>query len=605
MNQVIKSLKSPAFQVVVETARKNAATIFINLSTNLLSAVLEGSTLGIIFLAISFLTEGDNFSSDSTLVLWFLSFFPFPPEQVFLVLIFVSVGLQAILSVSKYINRVAAAYLSAKAQPDVTGKVFERVMSFSYGCVSHYKVGDLVFFSNDAAQAVDRQIRFINDLAISLSFALVYLVIIIRLSPLLAVAATVLSLLGIAMQYKVIPLLRKVVKQVTEVQVNSAKFITESIQALRLIHTFGTQEKTVKHAYYLLEKMQKILKKRAVIFYLSEPILEIFPILSIAILATFTVLNQNNTETILPLLLTFLLALQRLSARVKMFMGTITGLTDNSARMQRLDLILDSRDKQFEQTGQQMFKRLTCDIEFHSVNLSYTNDNVYALQNLDFSILTNQVTALVGESGAGKSSIIDILLGLYQPTSGEILVNGQSLSEYSVSDWRQHIGVVSQDTFIFNTSIIENLRYGNPSASLDQVIEATKAAQAHAFIQQLPDGYDTVVGERGYRLSGGQRQRLALARAIIKQPDILILDEATSALDSESEKLIQQALEQFQKERTVIVVAHRLSTISGADQILVMEQGKVVEKGTHTTLLQQGDRYARYWHLQSDAVQLV
>ncbi|NEO22725.1 ATP-binding cassette domain-containing protein, partial [Moorena sp. SIO4A5] len=168
--------------------------------------------------------------------------------------------------------------------------------------------------------------------------------------------------------------------------------------------------------------------------------------------------------------------------------------------------------------------------------------------------------------------------------------------------WRQQIGVVSQDTFIFNDSILENLRYGRPSASLDEVVEAAKAAQAHKFILALPDGYETVVGERGYRLSGGQRQRLALARALIKQPEILILDEATSALDSESEKLIQQALEQFQKERTVIVVAHRLSTIAEADQILVLERGEVVEHGTHNSLLHQGERYARYWQLQSSQV---
>ncbi|NEO66549.1 MAG: ATP-binding cassette domain-containing protein, partial [Moorea sp. SIO4G2] len=413
---------------------------------------------------------------------------------------------------------------------------------------------------------------------------------------------TVLILAVAYVQYKLIPRLRRVVKRVTASQVESAKYITQSIQALRLLHTFGTQEQTITGANQLLGKIEKQLKKRALVFYLPEPILDTLPMVALGILAGSAVLFEGGKATILPLLLTFLLALQRLSTRLKATSNTITKFADNSARMVRLETILDRRDKVFEHSGTEPFTRLREDIEFKSVSLSYTNDDDLALKNLTFTLPRHQVTALVGESGAGKSSIIDLFIGLYQPTAGHILVNGRPLANYRLENWRQQIGVVSQDTFIFNDSILENLRYGRPSASLDEVVEAAKAAQAHKFILALPDGYETVVGERGYRLSGGQRQRLALARALIKQPEILILDEATSALDSESEKLIQQALEQFQKERTVIVVAHRLSTIAEADQILVLERGEVVEQGTHKSLLHQGERYARYWKLQSSQV---
>ncbi|NEO36137.1 MAG: ABC transporter ATP-binding protein [Moorea sp. SIOASIH] len=606
LKKLIPNLRSPAYRLVGETARKNWWLIGMNLVTNLVSAFLEGSTLGVIYLAVGYLTGTDDPGTDTptnpTIAKTLALILPLPPEQMFLVLIFGAVVLQIGLSLSNYLNKVSTAYLSAKAQPYVTGKVFERIMTFSYGCVSRYKVGDLVLFAKDAAFAVDQNITQFNNLVVSLSFSLVYLVIIVRLSPILAVAATVLILAVAYVQYKLIPRLRRVVKRVTASQVESAKYITQSIQALRLLHTFGTQPQTLTGANQILGKIEKQLKKRALVLYLPEPILETLPMVALGILAASAVLFEGGKATILPLLLTFLLALQRLSGRLKATSNTITAFVDNSGRMVRLETILDQRDKVFEHSGTEQFTRLREDIEFKSVSLSYSNDDNLALNNLTFTLPRHQVTALVGESGAGKSSIIDLFIGLYQPTAGHILVNGRPLADYCLEDWRRQIGVVSQDTFIFNDSILENLRYGRPSASLDEVVEAAKAAQAHKFILALPDGYETVVGERGYRLSGGQRQRLALARALIKQPEILILDEATSALDSESEKLIQQALEQFQKERTVIVVAHRLSTIAEADQILVLERGEVVEQGTHKSLLHQGERYAGYWKLQSSQV---
>ena len=197
------------------------------------------------------------------------------------------------------------------------------------------------------------------------------------------------------------------------------------------------------------------------------------------------------------------------------------------------------------------------------------------------------------------------MIGLYEPTQGRILIDGAPAQELQAADWRARLGVVSQDTFIFNRSILENICYGSPNASEEEAIAAAKDAQAHEFIMALPEGYNTTVGERGYRLSGGQRQRLALARAILRQPDVLILDEATSALDSHSERLIQEALERFQQERTVLAIAHRLSTIVRADCILVMDAGEIIERGTHQELLALGNRYATYWNLQANDNQLV
>ncbi|MBD2001071.1 ABC transporter ATP-binding protein [Leptolyngbya sp. FACHB-541] len=593
------ALNTPACRLIVATAYRNWLLLGFNLSTNLFSAVLEGSTLGVIYLAISVLSEGEQNSQLPAVVERSLLMISLPNELLFLVLLGAAVVLQALLALSNYGNKVSAEYLSARAQPQVTGRVFEQIMSFSFACASHYKIGDLVMFANNAALTVNRQIQYLNNLIVSLTFNIVYAVILVSLSPLLALVAVALAIVMVITQRQLLPRLRAAAHQLNSAQVELAKRMTENIQALRLLHTFGTQERAIDEITLVLQDMQTQLQQRAQIFYLPEPILDTLPILSLAILAALAYSMSNTPEAILPLLVTFLLALQRLSVRLRGVAGAFTQLADNSANMQRLNSILETGDKQFAWVGGERFESLQTDVCFEEVSLSYTNDQSLALQNLNFKIPKNQVTALVGQSGAGKSSIVDLLIGLYQPSLGQITVNGKSLHSFNQASWRQHIGVVSQDTFVFNTSILENLRYGAPEATFDEVVEAAQAAQAHQFILDLPDEYDTTVGERGYRLSGGQRQRLALARAILKRPEILILDEATSALDSESERLIQQALAEFQQDRTVIVIAHRLSTIVEADQIVVLEKGRLVEAGNHQALVKQQGRYAYYWNLQT------
>lgn len=599
MKQLKTALSSPAYRLIIATATQNWSLLVINLFTNLFSALLEGSTLGVIYLAISLLSETS--SPRSALLQPFLSFVS-SKEQQFLALLGLAVLLQTLLALSSYGNKLSAAYLSARAQPQVTGKVFEQIMSFSFACASHYKIGDLVMFANSASSTINNQIQYFNNLVVSLSFNLVYAVILIGLSPFLALTAVAIALAMVLLQRKLLPRLRQAARKLTSAQVELSKQMTEDIQALRLVHTFGTQQRTIDKMMRLLEAVQVQLQQRSLIFYLPEPILDVLPIFSLALLAGLAYAMTSTPETILPMLLTFLVALQRLSIRIRGVAVALSQLADNSANMQRVDSILTPSDKQFASVGGERFESLQTDICFQQVSLSYSNDQVFALKQLTFTIPRHQVTAFVGQSGAGKSSIVDLLIGLYQPSCGQILVNGSRLQNYEQGSWRDHIGVVSQDTFIFNSSILDNLRYGAPHASLEQVITAAKAAQAHLFISDLPEGYDTIVGERGYRLSGGQRQRLALARAILKQPEILILDEATSALDSQSERLIQQALDEFQHDRTVIVIAHRLSTIVKAHQILVLEKGQLIEQGDHRNLMRQQGQYADYWRLQTEGV---
>jgi len=222
------------------------------------------------------------------------------------------------------------------------------------------------------------------------------------------------------------------------------------------------------------------------------------------------------------------------------------------------------------------------------------------LHDIDFHIAPGQAVALVGPSGAGKTSIANLLCRFYDPTHGCILVDGHDLRQVQLQSLRRQVSTVLQDTFLFNASVRENLLYGKPDASQQEIVGAAKAAYAHEFIQELPQGYDTEIGERGVRLSGGQRQRLALARAILADPRILILDEATSSVDAEAEYLIQQALEEVMKGRTSLIIAHRLSTIRNADKIIALHDGRIREVGSHHELLARGGLYSQLYQKQLD-----
>jgi subfamily B ATP-binding cassette protein MsbA len=598
-------LKTPAYRLILKVAKENRKLIAINLSSNIISVLLEGGSIGLIYIAASIAAPNSNEEVFGKTSIPFInhiaSYSQLSPIKVFVALILGAVVLQCLQSIFAYFNKVATAQISAKAQTFVTKRVFEQIMSLSYSCVSRYKVGDLIMYANDSALAVDRQIEEINSMIVSIAFMLAYSFIIIKLSAFLALTAAAIGLVVASVQYYVVPRIRVLASKVTSYQVEVAENMTESIQGLSLIHIYGTQKRTINKINESLKNYRKMLINRSYKYYLTEPILDSLPMVALACITLSSIALARNNAPILPILVTFLLSLQRLAVRLKAFSTIFTRFADNSGRMLRLETILNQADKEYEKSGIISFRKINNDIVFLDVSLKYGDSESFALKELNFTIPRNKVTAIIGESGSGKSSILNLLLGIYQPTSGKVIVNKEPLSNFEITEFRQHIGMVSQDSFLFNDTIVNNLRYGCPTAPMDEVIFYCKAAQAHNFIVSLPDGYQTIVGERGYRLSGGQRQRLALARAMIKNPELLILDEATSALDSESEKLVQEALETFRSGRTIVVVAHRLSTVINADQIIVVENGSVVDKGRHVDLVRRKGPYNRYWALQSDA----
>lgn len=267
--------------------------------------------------------------------------------------------------------------------------------------------------------------------------------------------------------------------------------------------------------------------------------------------------------------------------------------------MGSLERVIEILDLPYERTSGKSYNLFDNSnvIEFDNVSFSY-NGEVKILNNLSFCALKGKKVALVGPSGSGKSTLLKLLCGYYEINDGYIKVYNRKLSEWDLSALRLQISIVSQDTFLFPATVYENIAYGRPSALKDEVIEAAKAANAHDFILELSDGYDSVVGERGMKLSGGQRQRIAIARAILKDSPILLLDEPTSALDTQSEMLVQEALEHIMKDRTVIVIAHRLSTIKNVDEVLVMDNGCIIEKGTHEQLINTDSMYRQLYSKQ-------
>jgi subfamily B ATP-binding cassette protein MsbA len=339
----------------------------------------------------------------------------------------------------------------------------------------------------------------------------------------------------------------------------------------------------------------------------TTQILSVSTIQVIASIALAFVLYLASTPTMLSALTpgVFIAVLISMMALLKPLKQITTVNNEFQKGMAACASIFDLLDQDIEMdTGKKEITRAQGNLKFKDVTFTYPSKKMPALRNVNFDINAGQTIALVGRSGSGKSTLSSLLTRFYRPQSGEILLDGIALNDVTLRSLRKQFALVSQQVTLFNDTIANNIAYGcADKVTREQVMQAAKAAHVSEFVSQQENGFDTMIGENGVTLSGGQRQRIAIARAILADSPILILDEATSALDTESEKLIQQALEELQKSRTNIVIAHRLSTIESADLILVIEQGEVVERGTHTELLAKDGMYAQLHKMQFSQVQ--
>lgn len=590
-------------RLIFNTALPHKYLIALIILSNIFVAFFEGSTIGILTVAMQNMV-GE--ASTSTNALGTLGIIAgklkgnLSPSSFFFLLISMAVISQLLRSGMQYGSTVASVHLQTRVQGDMYSRVFRQIMRVSYGQISHYKIGDLTTYLNQVASvfAVIGQTNLIleNFLVVT-----VYIGALFWLSwPTTLIALGTLIIFSSFLK-GIIERVRGIAKKYIKATILLNERMIDYLQGQRIVRTFAREDYAIDKVGSALAGSMGGIRRANIWRAVVSPIMQSLTIIGVALLviAGYVILGTEGRSAV-PRLLIFIFVLYRLMPLINTINTCRVNLTSTMPEVNRVSNFMRTDDKEYMVDGGQPFTGLRQGIEFQHVSLQYTRGGESeAVKDLSFTILKGSMTALVGESGSGKTTVADLLMRLYDPTQGKILVDGADLRNLNQGQWRDHIGVVSQDTFLFSTSIRENIAFGKLDTTEEEIIAAARTAHAHEFIINLDEGYDTVVGYRGYRLSGGECQRIAIARAILRNPEILILDEATSNLDSYSERIIQEAIDNLRSERTVLIIAHRLSTVAMADQIVVLGKGKVVEQGSHTELLSRGGTYFRLWQLQS------
>ena len=511
-----------------------------------------------------------------------------------LALIALVVALRVASPLVAYVGKTFAIRICTRALEAMRRSLFRLFVTMRYGSISRYRVGDLVQYMNDLTPAAGQVVLY-GDLVANLITVVFVIATMIWGSWQLALGVTAL-LVVIFVPLRAI--VRRV-KSASAAQIVASKRLNEHtlefLGGLRQVHTYSREAYAEELVNAEIEKSIAAQLRGRLLAAVAAPMQRIVGAVAVgAVLVGGFVWFQESLGTVVM----YVMAMQRALQLVSGVSATLARIYQKWPPTERAASILRRDDKEMAASGRERFDRLTEALEFRGVGLDY-DDGTTALEDVSFRLASGRMIAFVGPSGAGKSSIVNLLLRLYEPTSGQIVADGRDLANLRTDDWRGSIGLVDQDPFVFNASVAENIRFGRLEATDDEVREAARVAHVHDVVEELPNGYDTLLGERGLRLSGGQKQRLVIARAIVRRPSLLILDEATSALDSESERLVQEAIDGVRAGNTVVAIAHRLSTIAMADEIVVLRRGCVAERGTHDELLATGGLYARLWRRQT------
>ncbi|MBE9046989.1 ABC transporter ATP-binding protein [Pleurocapsales cyanobacterium LEGE 10410] len=575
-------------------------TTALAIGFSLLAAIFEGFTVGSVSVLLRSLTNPDQpvFQTGvSWFDIWFLGINASASSRLYRVtaLILFLVWLRSsFLYLGAFYTGLSQLLLTDRLRK----RVFEQLQSLSLSFFAKKRPGDLINSIRGEVQQIGLACSVASIVIAKGSTVIVYVISLFWLSWQL----TTISILMLILLTTGISTLRKKVREASFESVTAAKNLTsvsmEFINGVRTVQSFMTQDFERQRFYKASNQVVKAGNKSRAAMALVQPLTQgvSTTILLVMLVVASTTLVANGTLQVASLL-TFLFILLRLGPIVSRLNGAWSQLDSFEGSANNVKQLLRTDNKPYLPNGKLQFLGLQQAIEFVGVDFSYDNKNL-VLKNINLTIPRGKMTALVGASGAGKSTLVDLIPRFYDPTNGQILVDGIDLCRIDVGYLRRKMAIVSQDTFIFNTSAWNNIAYGTEDAEEAAIWEAARLANALEFILELPKGFETQLGNRGVRLSGGQRQRIAIARALLRNPEILILDEATSALDSVSERLIQESIEQLSVGRTTIAIAHRLSTIVRADQVIVLERGRIVEQGRYQELLEQHGKLWQYHQMQ-------
>jgi len=499
----------------------------------------------------------------------------------------------------EYYRQYYAQYVSNKILYDIRQHLYGHLQRLSLRYYANTRAGEIISrVINDVEQTKNFVMIGLMNLWLDLATILIAIGIMLTMDvPLTIVALLAFPFYAFSVKY-FFGRLRDLTRERSQALANVQSYLHERVQGMSIIKSFALE----KHEQKIfdetndgfLEKAIDHTKWNAKAFAVVNTITDIAPLLVIGY-AGYQVIQGNLT---LGTMVAFIAYIERLYNPLRRLVNSSTTLTQSFASMDRVFELVDEEYEVTDKEGAKDLGIVDGKLEFRGVSFHYNDGETEVLSNLNFTVKPGETVAFVGMSGGGKSTIVSLIPRFYDVTEGAILMDDHDLKDVTIHTLRDQIGLVLQDSILFSDSVKSNILMGKPGASDEEVIAAARAANAHDFIEMLPNGYDTKVGERGVKLSVGQKQRIAIARVFLKNPPILILDEATSALDLESEALIQDSLERLAHDRTTLIVAHRLSTITHADQILVIDHGKLEERGTHDELMKKQGVYYNLFQVQ-------
>lgn len=509
-------------------------------------------------------------------------------------------GLVLVKSVFNFGHELLVFSSGFRSAMDLRNAVYAHLQTLSLGYFHRTRTGQLMSRLTNDVRVIEDGLTHHFTNAVTGPFTILFAVTaLFRLNWRLSLLAFVLVPVVVLVVQQGGKPMRRASRQKQERQAGLATVLEETVSGVRVVQSFGQEAREVVRFRHESHESYRAAMRGVRVVAILTPTLEIVSIIAVIVVLAFGAREMAATPPRIDTagLLTYVMLLNSVASAFKQLGRTHTNLQQMFSASERLFAIMDEEPEIRDASDARPLPAVQGDIRFEQVSFSYDEEHPI-LREISFHAPPGQTLAFVGSSGAGKSTLVNLVPRFYDPQSGRILVDGYDIREVKLADLRRHIGIVPQETQLFSGTISENIAYGKPGATPGEIEAAALAANAHSFIERLPEGYDTVVGERGAKLSGGQRQRIAIARAVLKDPAILILDEATSSLDPESEQLVSEALERLMEGRTTLVIAHRLSTIRRADRILLIEAGRILEEGTEDELLAKGGSYSRLFHAQ-------